>query len=193
MKERLAGTSHKLLYAAIALGLVASLPPVTMALFTDQDSVGSNSFDTGTIALGTSPTSALLTLSGMFPGDSVTAELAVSNDGDGELRYAMSSSVTEAVLSAGLSAKVKSGVTTCTSANMDDDLVGTELFDATLDSIAFGDSSQGAQSGDRTLAAGASENLCFKVLLPTAAGNALQGLTTTATLTFDAEQTKNNA
>jgi hypothetical protein len=46
--------------------------------------------------------------------------------------------------------------------------------------------------GDRTLAAAAVETLCFRVSLPGATGNAFQGAATTATLTFDSEQTKNN-
>jgi hypothetical protein len=41
------------------------------------------------------------------------------------------------------------------------------------------------------LALGA-ETLCFKVELPLATGNLFQTAATTATFTFDAEQTKNN-
>lgn len=182
-----------LLYAVLAAGLALHIPGLTLALFTDSDDVGSNAFDTGTISLSTSPTSALLSFSNMFPGDQVTAELSLANDGSGELRYAMTSSVTESVLSAGLSARVKTGLSTCDSANMDDDTAGTVLFDGTLDGTSFGDPTQGAHSGDRTLAAGASENLCFRALLPTSADNTLQGLSTTATFTFQSEQTKNNS
>ena len=56
----------------------------------------------------------------------------------------------------------------------------------------FGDVAQGFQAGDRTLIAGASENLCVLVALPLATGNAYQSATTTATFTFNAEQTANN-
>ena len=56
----------------------------------------------------------------------------------------------------------------------------------------FGDPTQGAQSGDRTLNAGASEVLCIQVSLPSSSGNTYQGITTTATFTFNAEQTANN-
>jgi len=48
------------------------------------------------------------------------------------------------------------------------------------------------QAGDRTLAASASEILCFNVSLPSGTGNAYQGLTSTATFAFQAEQTTNN-
>ena len=56
----------------------------------------------------------------------------------------------------------------------------------------IGSPTQGAQAGDRTLNASASEVLCTQVALPLSTGNAFQGLTTTATFGFDAEQTSNN-
>jgi hypothetical protein len=42
------------------------------------------------------------------------------------------------------------------------------------------------------LAASGSENLCFRVVLPLATGNAFQDAATSAIFTFDAEQTENN-
>jgi hypothetical protein len=57
----------------------------------------------------------------------------------------------------------------------------------------IGDPTQGAQAGDRVLAAAADEVLCFHVLLPDTATDDVAGLTTTATFTFDAEQTANNS
>ncbi len=56
----------------------------------------------------------------------------------------------------------------------------------------IGSNTQGAQAGDRPLSASASEVLCFAVVLPLSTGNASQGLSNTATFTFDAEQTANN-
>ena len=58
----------------------------------------------------------------------------------------------------------------------------------------IGDPTQGADAGDRTLPATGADNedLCFNVELPSTTGNAFQGLTTTATFTFAAEQTVNN-
>lgn len=179
-----------LLAAVLAAG---SLPVLEgLGVFSDSDSVGSNAFDTGTIALSTQPTSALLSLSDMFPGDDLAASLTVSNDGSGELRYAMTSSVTETTLSAALDVKVKSGLSTCDVASMDDGSSGTVVADTSLDSAAFGDPAQGAHSGDRTLAPGGSEDLCFLVRLPLSADNSLQGLSTSADLVFSSEQTANN-
>ena len=51
---------------------------------------------------------------------------------------------------------------------------------------------QGPQAGDRELSASSSENLCVRVALPLATGNAFQNATSSITLTFDAEQTANN-
>jgi hypothetical protein len=61
-----------------------------------------------------------------------------------------------------------------------------------LGTKVIGDSAAGQQTGDRTLAAGGSEVLCLQVSLPSATGNTYQAKTTTATFTFDAEQTTNN-
>jgi hypothetical protein len=53
------------------------------------------------------------------------------------------------------------------------------------------DPAQGAQAGDRVLAPAAGEELCFQVVPP---GDVTTGagLTTTATFTFQAEQTAYN-
>ena len=76
-----------------------------------------------------------------------------------------------------------------------DNFDGTQLYTGDLDSTAgklFGDNTQGAQVGDRSLAVGASEILCFRVSLALSAPNSIQNAATTATFTFDAEQTANN-
>src|SRR5687768_4597504 len=87
---------HKrLAVTAVALAGVVTLTTVgTMALFTDSDSIGANTFDTGTIILSTSETSALVSFSDMMPGDVVTNDLVVSNTGTESLRYAVTSSAT---------------------------------------------------------------------------------------------------
>lgn len=56
-----------------------------------------------------------------------------------------------------------------------------------------GDPTQGAQGGEQSLAASATQTLCFQVSLPTSTGNTFEGLTSTAAFAFDAEQTANNA
>ncbi len=140
-----------------------------------------------------SPDSAFMTFAAMAPGDSVIQPLTISNSGTLEFRYAMTTSATNTDtknLRDELDLTIREK--TANPCSSEDGLV---LFGPAgiLSSGAFGSSAQGAQAGDRTLAASASEVLCFKVELPLATGAAFQGATTTATFTFDAEQTANNS
>jgi hypothetical protein len=185
-----------LLVVAVALAGLTTV--VTGAFFTGTQSVTGNTFSTGTVKLGVSPSSAALTFSTMAPGDSVTAPLTVSNTGTLGQRYAVLSTTdaTDAdFLAAQLQMTIKSGVTTCTTAGFaatGSVLFGPGVLGSTTGTKVIGDAAQGAQAGDRSLAAGASEVLCAQVTLPTATGNAYQNAATTATLRFDAEQTTNN-
>ena len=189
MAGKLVATTAVMALLAGLLGLSA------LALFTDTASVPGNSFSTGTVTISTSPTSAQVTFSGMAPGDQVTNPITVSNDGSLELRYSVTSTTTEDVLAAQLDLTIKSGVTTCTNAGFGVD--GTVVYPTNdLGSVAgtnvIGDPAQLFQVGDRTMAASSSEVLCFNVSLPSSTGNTFQGLTTTATFAYQAEQTTNN-
>jgi len=187
----------KILFTLIAVGLLSAMSGLGgLAVFTDQATVDGNTFTTGTVDISTTPDTALVTLSDMAPGDEVTAPLTVNNDSTTlELRYAVTSTTTEDTLAAQLDLTIKEDVTTCTNAEFDTD--GTVRYGAAdLGSIAginvIGDPATGAQAGDRVLAASANEVLCFNVVLPLTTDDTYQGLTTTATFTFDAEQTINN-
>jgi hypothetical protein len=119
----------------------------------------------------------------------------VSNAGTLQLRYAVTSTTTENALAAQLDLTVKTGVTTCTNGGFATDgtvVYGPGDLGSTTGVNLIGDPGTGAQAGDRTLNAGANEVLCFRVSLPLATGNSFQGLTTTATVAFVAEQTANN-
>ena len=188
-----------ILFVIAAIGLLASLSGiVSLAVFTDADSVGSNTFTTGTIDLSSVPTTALVTFTAMAPGDSVqpNAGIVVTNDSTTlELRYAITSTTTEDVLAAALDLTIKTIDVEPTVAC--DAFDGTVLYTTgDLGSIAginvVGNPAQGVQGGERVLAAGASETLCFRVELPLSATGP-EGTTTTATFTFDSEQTKNNS
>jgi hypothetical protein len=189
--------AKRFLLALLGIGLLGLMAGLAgLALFTDSASVGNNTFSTSSIDIATSPTTALVTFSGMVPGDTVTNPLDVLNNGTLQFRYAISSVATNADtlgLKDALTLTIKSGVTTCTNAGFASS--GTQLYTGDLDDGAggklVGDPAQGSQSGDRTLNASASETLCFRVQLPSAATGP-QGATTTATFTFDAEQTVNN-
>ena len=170
---------------------------LTLALFTDQETVDAD-FTTGTIILDAVKIDDLvLTTSGLMPNDTVTDDVVVENDGTAELRYAMTTSSTNG------DAKNLRSVLTLTVKTIDvsdpgtpcDDFDGTDtLYDGVFgaSTAAFGDPTAGDQGADRTLNAGANETLCFRVHLPGTTGNAFQGATMTTTFTFDAEQTSSN-
>jgi Camelysin metallo-endopeptidase len=169
---------------------------LTLALFTDQETVDAD-FTTGTIILDAVKIDALvLTTSGLMPNDTVTDDVVVENDGTAELRYAMTTSSTNA------DSKNLRSVLTLTIKTVDvsdpgtpcDVFDGTTLYDGVFgaSTAAFGDPTAGDQGDDRALSAGANETLCFRVHLPDTTVNAFQGATMTTTFTFDAEQTSSN-
>jgi len=175
--------------------LVAVLSLTALALFTDTQSVPGNAFTTGTVDISTAPTSALVTFSGMAPGDQVTNPITVTNAGTLALRYAVTSTTTENTLAAQLDLTIKSGVTTCTNGGFGSSgtvVYATGDLGSTTGVNVIGNPVQGSQAGDRTLAASANEILCFNVSLPSSTGNTFQGLTSTATFAFQAEQTSSN-
>lgn len=176
--------------AAIVLLAAASVLTIgagslSGAIFTDS-ATATGTFTTGTIDINTNP-SALFTVAAIFPGDSGSASLTVTNGGSGQLRYAMTTAATN-LDGKGLKDQLQLTVLagTCPGG-------GAPLYGAgALSGAVFGNVAQGFQAGDRTLAAGASEDLCFAWSLSSLTGDAYQGATTTATFTFRAEQTANN-
>ena len=170
---------------------------LSLALFTDTETVDAT-FGTGSIILDAAKIDALvLTSSAMMPGDSITDDVVVENDGTAQLRYAMTTTSTNAD---GLNLR---DVLTLTVKTVDatdpstpcDAFDGTSVLAATVLGAAgagFGDPTAGADTGDRTLNATSNETLCFRVSLPSGTSQAYQGAATTTTFTFDAEQTSNN-
>lgn len=183
---------HTLYGLLLTLGILAGAPwALTQAVWGDQENVGGNAFSTGSVDIAASPASAALSLSDMAPGDKSTATLSMSNAGTLDLRYSMTTGIAaSSTLADGLTLRVKESVTDCSNGGFDG--TGTSLYSGALSGGAFGDPTQGADAGDRALAAGAGEDLCFQVELPSGAANTLQSLSTTATFTFDAEQVANN-
>jgi predicted ribosomally synthesized peptide with SipW-like signal peptide len=169
---------------------------LSLALFTDTETVD-GTFTTGSIILDAAKIDALvLTTGAMMPGDSITDDVVVENDGTAQLRYAMTTSSTNADLLA------LRDVLTLTVKTVDVDATvpcdafdGTTVLAATVlgaSTAGFGNPAAGPHAGDRTLNAGANETLCFRVSLPSGTGPAYQGATTTTTFTFSAEQTASN-
>ena len=173
------------LLGAVSL-LTIGAGSISLAQFTDN-SAATWAFTAGTIDISTSPT-VFTAVNPMMPGDTSTQALTVTNAGTGDLRWSLAVAATNTLGSAlQLTIKTQDGGGGCAA------FTGTSVLAATtLNGAALGSSAQGAQAGDRNLAAGASEVLCFRVSLPLTTGNALQGITSAATFTFDAEQTANN-
>lgn len=186
---------------AMTLGMLATAGSTVAltfsgAVFSDTQVLASNSFSAGTVQISTTPTSAAIALADMAPGATVTGALTVSNDGSLALRYAMTSSTTEDTLAAQLDMTIKENVTTCTTAEFGNSgtvVYGPGDLGSTTVAAVLGDTTQGAQAGDRALAASTTESLCVQVSLPLATGNSFQGLSTTASFNFTAEQTDNNS
>lgn len=173
----------------LLLLLLASLASLgagisSLAIWTDSGTT-SGSFTTGTVDLSVSPAT-VLTVTGLAPGQSGSAALTVTNSGTLAVRYAMTGSSTNAD-SKSLRDQLELTVSTGACPG------STALFGpGALADAAFGDPTQGDDTGDRTLAAAASETLCFAWSLPASTGDSFQGSTTTATFTFAAEQTVAN-
>ena len=200
-------TAHAKLLAlgltAVTAGTMAIGTMLSGALFTDQQT-DSSTFTTGTIALDPTKIAAMdLTSAAMMPGDTKTSSVEVKDIGTAQLRYAISQTSTNAdtkALRDSLTLVVKTadtggGTDFATDGDYCDDATGTTLHSSAAlgaTSNLVGDPTQGAQTGDRTLNASASEVLCFYVSLAISAPNSSQGATTTTTFTFNAEQTANN-
>jgi predicted ribosomally synthesized peptide with SipW-like signal peptide len=170
---------------------------LSLALFTDTETVP-GTFSTGSVDLNAAAIDALLlTTSGMMPGDSKTDDVVVQNDGTGQLRYAITTSSTNADglnLRDVLTLTIK-GIDVTTPAAPCDNFDGVSVLTATVlgtSTAQVGDPAAGPHSGDRTLNGTTSETLCFRVSLPSGTGAAYQSASTTTTFSFVAEQTANN-
>jgi hypothetical protein len=183
---------RRVLVGLVAIGILASFMGIGgFSLFTATTDNDANDFTSGSIEISTTPATDFLNLSNMAPGDSVTAELVVSNDGTLQMRYAMTTATTDTDnlhLDDALMLEIKTLGTDC------DTFDGTSIYGSTPATLAagfVGDPTPGGDTGDRTLNASVHEHLCFKVTLPDTAIGPM-GAATTATFTFDAEQTTNN-
>lgn len=198
----------------VGLAFVGVTSLTTGALFTDQKTLSSSDFTTGTVVID--PTKAAVTSIGagnMAPGDTAYDEVLVTNAGTLSQRYAISiqaSNAQAALLTNELKLALYALPTgSCTAAGVVGqtpiglrDTLPTALTplvgdkapgqDADIVPATAGDTTPGVNDIDRTLIAGASETLCVAVSLPITTGNAFQNTTASFELTFDAEQTANN-
>jgi hypothetical protein len=180
--------------AAVLLVSAASITGLaTTAVFGSGNQPVGGSFSSGSVDLNATPATSAVTMSTMAPGDTAYGTVTVNNSGTLQNRYAATTAISgtgAAVLGPALVATVKVGVTTCSAAGFA--ATGTQVYTGALNALAIGNPAAGADTGDRTLNAAASETLCISVNLPLAASNTVQGQSITTTFTFAAEQVKNN-
>jgi Camelysin metallo-endopeptidase len=174
-----------LLSALAALTLGAGT--FSLAQFTDQDT-STWSFTAGSINIDAEATVGAA-VTGIMPGDTFTEDLVVWNLGTEELRYSMTTVATNPLgLALELTVRTEDVDGACD--DFDGALLG--LASQTLNGAAWGDNTMGQDTDDQVLAGLTSQTLCFRVHLPLGANTNLQGTSSTATFTFDAEQTINN-
>lgn len=193
-------TSFSRLVAISAL-LMASLLFVPAVAASVSQALGADEGDAaGAIALRAEELHGLtLRSEGMMPGDSVTGAVELRNNGDGELRYSVTTSNVDgandlAALSTVLAVTVRTADAGVGNDDPCDDRSGLVVRAGVLDPAGHlvGDPSAGADRGDRTLPGGAGETLCFTVELPLTAGNEFQGTSSTVSFGFASEATANN-
>jgi len=182
---------------AVGLMLIGSFSAaMSIAVFTDQETVPAT-FSTGSIVLDDGKVDGLiLSISPLMPGDTITDDVVVENDGTAQLRYSISTATTNPdtkLLRDALNLTVRT-IDVTTPGTPCDNFDGTSLYTGVLGATtaAVGSPTAGAQAGDRTLNGLSNETLCFRVQLPLATANTYSAATAVTTFTFDAEQTANN-
>jgi predicted ribosomally synthesized peptide with SipW-like signal peptide len=173
----------------LALGTMSSAVwASTYATFTDS-ATATSTFTAGSVDLvlnaDTSDAYSFTTLSSsnMKPTDVVYAPLTVANTGTLGFSFSMASSSTNADSKA-LRDTLEMGIKLVANAGACD----AAGYAASATTIHAQAAINGQSVGARTLSAGSSEVWCFKVELPSGAGDSLQGATTTTTMTFSATQ-----
>lgn len=198
-----------MLFGVLALG-VLSLQAArgTLAFFTSTATSTANAFTAGTVSLQVADANetAASTVAGsvgsaaLAPGDTISGYIDVTNAGSLPFRYALATTDTTVASTANtavsnaltVAVDTRAAGTTCTASAGGTGQTAVVAAGAALKTLAVGDSAQGAQTGDRTLASSAGERLCLYVAFPFATGNTAQGGTASYTFTLAAEQTANN-
>lgn len=184
--RRRLGFSDRFL-AVLSLGVVIAFGAVnTSAYWTDQATVTGGSFTAGTLDLKVGDPAVdddppafttAFAMSDMVPGNTKDAVLLVRNAGSIPLTYTVTAAATNAgggadQLGSAIRVTVVAG-TSCASTPA----LQTEVAPSAV-----------SINRSTPLAAGASENLCFRATLPANASSALQGKNTAITLTLNAVQ-----
>jgi hypothetical protein len=172
-----------MLLLGVASGLVKEQ---TFASFTSTAIGANDPFTGGSVVLSVGETTGTLAAANLGLNKSYRTIVTVQNTGNNTLRYSLAIAVSSGSTSLGntLQLSIKDGpiVSNACTGN-------TVMVSGNLNGGGFGSSAVGQQSGDRSLAASSSENLCFTITNPITQASTLTDYTTTLTYTFTAEQT----
>jgi hypothetical protein len=193
-RRRLVGTA-----AIVGLAFVGIGQLTTGALFEDS-ATAAVSYASGNVSIQAngSASTTLAPATNLAPGDTVYRSVNVTNAGSLDLRYAITclTTVETKNLSTVLRYTVFQGVTNAQCAagtTGGGTAIASNVTIGTASTPLVGSNANGANPGDRTIAAGAgADALCVAMDLPLATTSAFATATATVQLTFDAEQTKNN-
>jgi hypothetical protein len=186
----------------LALGLgvlgvtVTGLSTVATGAFFNSTNHMAPKIVAGTVSLSTTPASSAFTFANVAPGDVNYGAVTVKNTGTLQSRYALEATVNGAATNLASQLQLAGVVVpaggTCDAAGFSGGSVVVAPRTVGTGQL-FGNKAVGPQDGDRTLIAGASETLCFKVTLPSETGNTFQGKSAAMTFDFYSEQTANNS
>jgi spore coat-associated protein N len=193
-RRRLVGTA-----AIVGLAFVGIGQLTTGALFEDS-ATAAVSYASGNVSIQAngSASTTLAPATNLAPGDTVYRSVNVTNTGSLDLRYAITGLTTVETknLSTVLRYTVFQGVTNAQCAagtTGGGTAIASNVTIGTASTPLVGSNANGANPGDRTIAAGAgADALCVAMDLPLATTSTFATATATVQLTFDAEQTKNN-
>lgn len=181
----------------IGLAAVGIANLTTNALFTDGADVSPSGFVSGTVSIDATAADFALEVPGNHaaPGDHHYRPITVQNVGSLQLRYATEIAGTgDAELLNYLDFSVQTGLTEAACTAQSGPATSGVIGQATLGSAThwIGNAASGDDSGDRTLASGASEVLCLGLHFDIDAPNSVAGDEAGLAITFHAEQTANN-
>ena len=178
----------------MSAAVLAGPPLQSGAWFVDTTTADTGQVATGYVDLVATPSTAAFSITGLTPGDSGYGLITVRNSGPLSYRYAATQSASGSLPAAQLNIEVKAqtNATSCNATSYAGNGSVVRSTTSMATSTVFGNPATGAHTGDRTVAAGATEYLCVRLTLPTSAPSSTQGSTLTSVFTFAAEQTTNN-
>lgn len=170
-----------LLFASALPSLISTA--ISISLFIDIAALDSYAYAATPVDVAAEP-ALLLTAAHLLPGDVVDGEFVVRNAGTSPLRYAVEVSATDTDgrgLRDALDIRIWKAGADCSAA------AGVPFYVGRLSNARVGDSTPGAQPGDRRLDVAEAETLCVRMTLPLGTANRYQAAETAVSFNLSAE------